>query len=100
MGLSVCYELRAAVGGDEARRLVHALHDAAVALPFQEVMDVAEWHESSEDAESDPDERHWLILFGTQFGRKQRPDGEDYWIEIPPKHAIGFGVRVAEGAET
>lgn len=99
MGLSVCYELRAAVGVDEARRMVQALHDVAVTLPFQEVMDVAEWSET-DDAEADPEERHWLKLFGTQFGRKQRPDGEDFWIEIPPKHAIGFGVQVAEGAET
>jgi len=100
MGLSVCYELRANVGADEARRLVQALHDFAIALPFQHVMDIAELQPSDAEDDLDPEDRHWLQLFGTQFGRKQRNDGEDYWVEIPPKHAIGFGIRVAEGAET
>ena len=100
MGLSVCYEFRASVGTEEARRLVHALHDIAVTLSFQEVLDVAELRPSSDDDGFDPDEAHWLTLFGTQYGRKERPNGQEFWIEIPPKHVIAFGVRVADGSET
>lgn len=100
MGLSVCYEFRANVGGDEAREIVQALHDAAVALPFQNVNEVLELHSSNSEDDLDPQDAHWLRLFGTQYGRKLRVDGEECWIEIPPKHVIAFGVRVAEGSET
>jgi hypothetical protein len=100
MGLSVCYEFRANIDADAARDVVQQLHDIAVTLPFQQVLDVTEITASSTDDETDPEDRHFLMLFGTQYGRKERSGGDDVWIEIPPKHVIGFAIRVAEGAET
>uniref|UniRef100_A0A7C4QQI9 Uncharacterized protein n=1 Tax=Schlesneria paludicola TaxID=360056 RepID=A0A7C4QQI9_9PLAN len=101
MGLSVCYELRAAIEPSEARRIVAALHAAAKQLPFQEVHEVVEWTpRAGRGDDLDDEDARRLRQLGTQYGRKQRADGEEFWIEIPPRHVIGFSVDVADGAET
>lgn len=103
MGLSLCYELRASVGPEEARRLIEELHGHAVSLPFDEVLNIVEWREpdsaAADDAADDADD-DFIRAIGAQYGKKRLPGGEETWVTIPPRHVIFFGIVPAEGSET
>jgi hypothetical protein len=98
MGLSLGYEIRASVSAEEARELVQRMRQVALDLPFEEVSDLYEWRAGDTDA--DPESTRFLQMMGTQYGKKTLPGGEERWIDIPPKHVIGFNISPAVGSET
>ncbi len=98
MGLSLGYEIRAKVTLEEARQLVQRMHEAALDLPFEAVSDLCEWR--LEDADDDPESTRFMELIGSQYGKKIMPDGEERWVNIPPKHVLMCNVSPAEGSET
>ncbi len=100
MGLSLGYEIRATVPTDQARQLVQQMHAAALGLPFDEVHDVLEWRIGDDVAEEDAGAIHLLRMLGSQYGKKRMADGEDRWIDIPPKHVIAFSITPTDGSET
>lgn len=100
MGLSLGYEIRATVSSEQARRLVQQMHAAALDLPFNEVNDVEEWRTDDDVAEDDEAAVHLLKMLGSQYGKKRMADGEDRWIDIPPKHVMAFSITPADGSET
>lgn len=100
MGLSLGYEIRATVSIDYARHLVQQMHEAALELPFDEVDDVLEWHAGEDSDEGDEAAVSLMQMLGSQYGKKRMADGEDRWINIPPKHVIAFSITPADGSET
>ncbi len=100
MGLSLGYEIRATVSTEQARQWVQQMHAAAVDLPFDEVGAIQEWRTDDEVLEEDRPAVHLLKMLGSQYGQKRMADGEDRWIDIPPKHVMAFSITPAEGSET
>lgn len=100
MGLSLGYEIRATVSSEQARQLVQQMRDAALDLPFNEVGDIQEWRADSDITDDDEATVHLLKMLGSQYGKKRMADGEDRWIDIPPKHVIAFSITPADGSET
>lgn len=98
MGLSLGYEIRVTASAENARSLVQQMHEFACSLPFEDVSDVCEWRPQDED--DDPESARFLSMLGTQYGKKTMPDGEERWIDIPPKHVLMFNISPAEGSET
>lgn len=100
MGLSLGYEMRATVATEQARDLVRQMHAAALDLPFDEVGDIQEWRTDDDVAEEDRPAVQLLRILGAQYGEKRMGDGEDRWVDIPPKHVIAFSITPAAGSET
>jgi len=98
MGLSLGYEIRAAVSSDQARELVEQMRKVALSLPFQEVGDLVEWR--PEETADDPETTRFMQIMGNQYGRKLLPGGEERWIDIPPRHVVMFNIAPADGSET
>ncbi len=100
MGLSLSYEIRATVSTEQARQLVQQMHAAALDLPFNEVDDIQEWRTDDVVLDEDRSAVHLLKMLGSQYGQKRMADGEDRWIDIPPRHVLAFSITPAEGSET
>ncbi len=111
MGLTIHYELRVAGSAERARELVHALHERARALPFDQVQSIIERASPDRTDEPDVDAEllHWLRLWGTHYLSRpgQPPTGDvvevhvddSRLIEVPPLHLLRFAATT-EGAET
>lgn len=100
MGLSVCYEFRFRGDAAAARDLLQQLRNFAVQLPVESVSEITEWREGESVDDDDVEAVRWLQLFGTQYGQKRLRDGNDVWIDIPPRHVLVFAIHPAAGAET
>lgn len=98
MGLSLGYEFRTSINAETARDLVHRMRKTALELPFSEMSDLCEWRVGDDD--QDPEAARILQMLGSQYGRKTLPDGEERWINIPPRHVVMFNISPADGSET
>jgi hypothetical protein len=71
----------------------------ALGLDFDEVSDVIDWHGEPGEHPDDNTAR-MLSIFGSQYGQKRMPDGQDVWVPINPKHVLCFSVHPTKGSET
>jgi hypothetical protein len=99
MGLSLCYELRCQADAAKAKRAVRRMRKLALALDFDDVSDVVDWQGEPGD-HLDDDETRLLSIFGSQYGQKRMPDGQDVWVPINPKHVVCFSIHPTSGSET
>lgn len=98
MGLSLGYEIRVTASAEEARKFGQQMCDFAHSLPFDDVSDLCEWRPDTDL--DDPESARFMTILGSQYGKKTMPDGEERWIDIPPKHVLMFNISPAEGSET
>jgi hypothetical protein len=99
MGLSLCYEFRKTSDAAEARQCIERMRDLALSLDFDDVSDVVEFRGEPGEHHDDQNKR-LLSIFGSQYGQKRMPDGEEVWITINPRHVICFTIHPAPGSET
>ncbi|HEX6987192.1 MAG TPA: hypothetical protein VF170_17570 [Planctomycetaceae bacterium] len=96
MGLTIHYALRSdAASEDEARRLVEALRQRALDLPFAKVGDLLEFRGRECDADRHEHPGHrWLLV---QAVRSVWP--EEVHREVAPEQVIAFVTDPGEGCE-
>jgi len=107
MGLTIHYSLKARGREDDARKLMHALHQTAQDLPFQEL---GELLELSGD-QCDPTKRgrddplRWLLIQAQEsveiVSRRRARGGASYqaWQDIQPMRLMVFTAWPGEGCE-
>uniref|UniRef100_A0A7C2NYU0 Uncharacterized protein n=1 Tax=Schlesneria paludicola TaxID=360056 RepID=A0A7C2NYU0_9PLAN len=99
MGLSLCYEIRQRTDAAGARRIVGKLRDLALSLDFDEVSELIEFRGEPGEHRDDETER-LLSIFGSQYGQKTMPDGQEIWVPINPRHVVCFAIQPTRGSET
>ena len=99
MGLTIHYELSTPTAKlTEARRLVAALRQRCLDLPFKEIGEVAELTGDACDPRSAPDDLRWLLRQAQGREEKETPQETEYQ-SIPPKRVIAFSTKPGEGCE-
>jgi hypothetical protein len=95
MGLTIHYSLKTDCSDiDAVRSIVQSIRQWAKQLSFQEVGDIAEFHdnECGHDDHDDPD--RWLKIQARQYVQK----GERY-VNVAPLHVIAFTTLPGDGSE-
>ncbi|MGA2662237.1 MAG: hypothetical protein ABSH34_32555 [Verrucomicrobiota bacterium] len=107
MGLTIHYKLRALGGEARALRLVQALRQAALDLPFKWVGPIENVRGQQCRFEDRPrdDRSRWLLIGATKWieVREKAPDGAGNILtshQITPLHVIGFEADPGDGCET
>jgi hypothetical protein len=98
MGLTIHYHLHTTGGITQARRLVHALHDAAQALPFKELDPVVELQGDAcnFDKRTQDDPLRWLLCQAQEYV----DIGPGRSMGVAPSHLIAFSTWPGEGCES
>jgi len=103
MGLTIHYSLKAKGSEVNARNLVHALHQTAQDLPFEDVSEVVQLsgEQSDTDKRSQDDPSSWLLTHAGQSieGEKQN-DGWTPLYRVRPHHLIAFTTSPGQGCES
>jgi hypothetical protein len=101
MGLTIHYSLKASGGDAEARTLIHALHQTAQDLPFQELGEVVEFSgpECDHDRRDRNDPLRWLLIQATQSVELKSHGRGQTWAEVMPSRLIAFTTWPGTGCE-
>jgi hypothetical protein len=107
MGLTIHYSLKARGSDAQARKLVNALHQTALDLPFKELGSVVEL--SGDQCDSNKRDREdplrWLLIQAeesvkiTPQDRAKRAQGWCSYQRVQPLHLIAFTAWPGEGCE-
>ena len=101
MGLTIHYSLKASGSDAEARRLIHALHQTAQDLPFQELGEVVELSgpECNPDRRDRNDPLRWLLIQATESVELKCHGRYQSWAEVMPSRLIAFRTWPGAGCE-
>lgn len=106
MGLTIHYSLKASGKDAQARKLIHALHQTAADLPFQELGEVVEISggqcDFNQRRQNDP--LRWLLVQASGSVELKPADGArpgrcQTWVEVVPSRLIAFTTWPGEGCE-
>lgn len=94
MGLTIHYSLQLNGSVDAARHAVNQLHGRATELRFESVSPILDLRGDDCDFErcEDNDPNRWMLIQARQL---LTPG----WVEVRPKHVIGFSAWPGEGCE-
>ncbi|GIX03398.1 MAG: hypothetical protein KatS3mg113_0404 [Planctomycetaceae bacterium] len=100
MGLSIQFEWSGSLDSRQAREVVELLHEVAQRLPFRGVGRIREVRPKTLNNSPPTTRQRLLIEAGSQLCKQRIDGGTETWVVVPPRHALGFAIKVAAGAES